>query len=507
MKSLSQMCNDMLCEAIRNKDFENAKAIISEYFKKKGIFHFPGLDDIKLDGEECFANFVFSPQTNLCAYLAWKKNGSTDIDSIGFLENAQEMLFNYSRNNVVKFNTKVLVLNHNLIDLNVTQAVKLTADVLSGNVGMSKVAIEDWMKKNNILEESVTESQEINEASALDLKKERDKARRQLRKAELAGDEAEITRLQGEYDRLNKEFAAARAKLGGNSIKENSPVILRPDREVEKLQDEFEERAKPEERFKDMENYINMVLKGLNPSAVICGAPGVGKTYRITQKIKSKGYRMMDNYFIIKGKCTPMSVYQTLFEYSHPGDLIVIDDADDIIKNELSINLLKAACDSADERWVNYGTSKPIPAAPEKAEMNPDLPWEIDDKGRTCYPRNFLFNGSVIIITNMAAGQLDTALRNRSLLCDLSFTTKECLEIIESLMPKLGVGKLSEGSKQEAYQYLCQLNEQGADMEISIRSFNVVANILEASEGDTASAQRMIKEQMKLQFARGGKKY
>jgi hypothetical protein len=74
-------------------------------------------------------------------------------------------------------------------------------------------------------------------------------------------------------------------------------------------------------------------------------------------------------------------------------------------------------------------------------------------------------------------------------------------------MPKLGVCKLSDQLKQEAYTYLEELNQKGADMEISIRSFNVVANILEASEGDTASAQRMIKEQMRLQFARGGKKY
>ena len=507
MKSLSTMCSQMLCEAIRNKDFDKAKAAIESYFGGLGVWHFPGLDEVKADSDDFVANFVFSPFTDQGAYMFWKKSGSTDIDAIGFFDNAQETLSLYATGHVERFKGNIYIQNHESVDLNIVQAVKLVGDVVAGHTAMSKDSITRWLVNNKIIAENLTESREINEASALDLKKARDKARRQLRKAELAGDEAEIARLQSEYDRLNREFSAAKANIGGSPVRENVTIMLKPDQEVEKLQAEFEERAKPEERFKDMENYINMVLKGLQPSAIICGAPGVGKTFRITQKIKSKGYRMMDNYFIIKGKCTPMSVYQTLFEYSHPGDLIVIDDADDIIKNELSINLLKAACDSSDERWVNYGTSKPIPAAPERAEMNPDLPWEVDDKGRTCYPRNFLFQGSVIIITNMAAGQLDTALRNRSLLCDLAFTTKECLEIIETLMPKLGVGKLSDSSKKEAYDYLYQLNEQGADMEISIRSFNVVANILEASEGDTSSAQRMIKEQMKLQFARGGKKY
>lgn len=507
MKSLSAMCTDMLCEAIQNKDFDKAKEAIKSYFGKLGVWHFPGLDEVKADGGDFVANFVFSPFEDRGAYMLWRKSGSTDIDAIGFFDNAQEKMSLYTTGKIEGFMADIFLRNHLDVDMNIVQAVKLVGDVVAGHTAMTTDSITRWLVNNKIIAENLTESRRLNEASALDLKKERDKARRQLRKAELAGDEAEIQRLQSEYDRLNKEFGAAKANLGRTPVRENVPIMLKPDKEVEAVQTEFEHRASPKERFKDMENYINMVLKGLQPSAIICGAPGVGKTFRITQKIKSKGYRMMDNYFIIKGKCTPMSVYQTLFEYSHKGDLIVIDDADDIIKNELSINLLKAACDSSDERWVNYGTSKPIPAAPERAEMNPDLPWEVDDKGRTCYPRNFLYQGSVIIITNMAAGQLDTALRNRSLLCDLAFTTKECLEIIKDLMPKLGAGKLSDQSKQEAYAYLEELNKKGADMEISIRSFNVVANILEASEGDTDSAQRMIKEQMRLQFARGGKKY
>lgn len=495
----------MISEAIQSKDFERSKDIIRSYLGKYGIHNFPNVTSVKCGDTEYWGNFVFNADMNNAAYMMWKKSKSADIDAIGFFDDAAELLYKMASGESAFAVANAVVWNHldGGPDFNVTQAVKLVKDVLTGQIPMTADALRTWMNAQN----GITESAEELVESALDAKKARDKARRQLRKAELAGNAEEIERLKAEFARLDQEFQAAKSGITSKAAADNTKVILRSDPDVEALQTEFEKRATPEERFKDMENYINMVLKGLQPSAIICGAPGVGKTYRITQKVKQYGYRMMDNYFIIKGKCTPMSVYQTLFEYSHPGDLIVIDDADDIIKNELSINLLKAACDSSDERWVNYGTSKPIPASPEKVEMNPDLDWEYDDKDRPCYPRNFLFNGSIIIITNMAAGQLDTALRNRSLLCDLAFTTKECLEIIESLMPKLGVGKLSEKSKREAYDYLYNLNQSGADMEVSLRSFNIVANIIEGSDGDSVSAQRMIKEQMRLQFSRGGKKY
>ena len=37
----------------------------------------------------------------------------------------------------------------------------------------------------------------------------------------------------------------------------------------------------PNITFKKMEGYVKMVTKGINPSVILCGAPGVGKTYRV----------------------------------------------------------------------------------------------------------------------------------------------------------------------------------------------------------------------------------
>ena len=129
-----------------------------------------------------------------------------------------------------------------------------------------------------------------------------------------------------------------------------------------------------------------------------------------------------------------------------------------------------------------------------------------DNKGRFFYPKELETKGGMIIITNMNAGQIDTAIKNRALLCDLNFTTDEVLDIVRKLSPKIKLDVLSKESKEKALAYLQELADKKAPMEISIRSFTLVAGLY-SSNAPEAAIQRRIREQMKLQFARGGKKY
>ena len=63
----------------------------------------------------------------------------------------------------------------------------------------------------------------------------------------------------------------------------------------------------------------------------------------------------------------------------------------------------------------------------------------------------------------------------------------------------------------KAYQYLTDMSENGDAMEISIRSFTTCARLFQVCEGDPDfnddDARSMIKEQMALQYARGGRKF
>jgi hypothetical protein len=189
-----------------------------------------------------------------------------------------------------------------------------------------------------------------------------------------------------------------------------------------------------------------------------------------------------------------------LLEFKDKKDIIVIDDADGLVgpkAPEEVINILKAALDSTSDaqgRQVSYGVSGPLK----------------DDDGMDL-PKKFYYNGGIIVITNYNAGQLDTALRGRSFIQDIHFSVEEVLGIIKKLLPALDPDHLSSSSKEKAYAYLEELAKEKSKMEISIRTFIICAKIFEACGEDIdfndEDARSMIKEQMKLQADRGGKKY
>jgi hypothetical protein len=280
------------------------------------------------------------------------------------------------------------------------------------------------------------------------------------------------------------------------ALKHNISVVMEIDKELEDAQKKFEEeRDDPEMVFKKMNKYVKMVIKGINPSVILCGAPGVGKTYNVKKQLKAAGFNEGHNLITIKGKCTPRILYLTLYEYKDKGNIVLIDDADGLVgpgAPEDCINILKAALDSTSDdegRLVSYGVSGPLK----------------DDEG-TPISKRFYYNGGIIVITNYQAGSLDTALRGRSFVQDIKFTTEELLDIIKKLMPAIDPEHLSSKSKIKAYDYLVELSNSDSEMEVSIRTFGICAKIFETASGDPdftdEDAKSMIKEQMKLQAQR-----
>lgn len=307
------------------------------------------------------------------------------------------------------------------------------------------------------------------------------------------------------FNKVNDEYREVRDAVRGGaktlqelklSITRNTQVIVEIDDAIKDAEEKFkEERENPETVFKKMQGYVKMVIKGINPSVILCGAPGVGKTFRVKQQLKANNYNEGHNLFTIKGKCTPRRLYLALYEYQDKGQIILIDDADALVgpnAPEDCINILKAALDSTADnegRLVSYGVSGKL----------------VDDEGMEI-PKRFYFNGGVIVITNWNAGKLDTALRGRSYIQDINFTTEEILEIIKTLMPAIDPAHLSSKSKIKAFEYLNELLEKDVEMEVSIRTFGICAKIFEATDGDADftedDAKSMIREQMRLQAAR-----
>lgn len=361
--------------------------------------------------------------------------------------------------------------------------------------------IDDMFYLNSgftLVREDRTEAQEYRWKRKTEL----ENARRRMRETGSRADRDAFLRIEDEYKAILNAIRGGAETIEDikMSISRDVPVEIEIDNETRRIEHEIEEERDPEESFKEMQIYIKTVLKGLQPGLILCGAPGVGKTYKVLQQLKAAGYEDGKNMDIIKGKCTTRSLYLSLFQYKKKGDIIVIDDADALVgpyAPEDSINILKAALDSTatDEgRKISYRIAGQL----------------LDHEGREV-PKTCYYNGGVIVITNYSMGQLDTALRGRTFVQSLDFSTKQILKLIEKRLPDIGKGQLSDEAKNEAFEYLNELADAKASMEISFRTFMTCARLFEVCKDEDGiskdTVKSMIKEQMENQAIRGGKKY
>jgi hypothetical protein len=173
------------------------------------------------------------------------------------------------------------------------------------------------------------------------------------------------------------------------------------------------------QRFSFVEKLVSMVADGVQPSAIITGEGGLGKTYTVTKTLESKGYKDISDladfqvgsiintrkcFTMVKGYSTPKGLYRTLFENNK--SIIVFDDCDSVLKDPVALNILKSALDSYGKRIISW---------------NADM--KDDD-----LPRSFNFEGRVIFISNMDDGKIDQAIRSRSMRIDLTMTNEQKIE-------------------------------------------------------------------------------
>lgn len=334
-------------------------------------------------------------------------------------------------------------------------------------------------------------------------KTEKDEAWRRQRDTRDPKDRERYLELEKEYKEIINAIRGGattireikmRLSRGVNVTLETTPA------EIEAQERLSKEGKDPKQAFKEMSVYVKTVINGLQPGVIICGAPGIGKTYKITKQLEAAGYRDGHNMEIIKGKATPRQLYLSLYNYKEKGNILVIDDADALVgpkAPEDCINMLKAALDST--------------STPEGRKISYRVTGNIYDDDGLEIPKTCYYKGGVIVITNYSVGQLDTALRGRTFVQELDFSNEQLLQIIEDMIDNLGDGLISMRSKTKALNYLKSLAQSGAEMEISIRTFNTCARLFAVCENDPdmtdEDVESMIKEQMKNQSLRGGQKF
>lgn len=144
--------------------------------------------------------------------------------------------------------------------------------------------------------------------------------------------------------------------------------------------DEIAERLN--ERFSVIDMLANASCLGQIRSLIISGPAGLGKSYTVEQAVQAydpEGKKSI----IAKGFVRPTGLYLLLHEYRHPGNVIVLDDADSIFSDQDALNILKAACDTTKKRQISW-----------RAETR-----MVDADGEPI-DRTFEYNGTIIFITN-----------------------------------------------------------------------------------------------------------
>ena len=470
----------LIKEAFRQKDAEKALKLINSLLKKNipGLLELPGFVNTTIDHDNCTSKQYIVTDKNRKPEQFFQINWlnseeSTDIYSIDFFKNI-DIYWKYEGDSDLSIYT---------LGTNISKLLPIIYDVVNNkNYNLEQADVQKMANKHfKGVEESLYVVDKFTYTVYENLSKNIIKD-----SVKLSG----ISDIENELSIIEKADAVGDIKIGIDKKKSVKVDTTEIDKQNKAL-----ERKDPEQIFKEMSKYISLVIKGLQPALILCGAPGVGKTYRVKKQLKEAGYTEGNNLCIVKGKCTARRLYLALYEFRNKGDIILIDDADSLVgpkADENCINILKAALDSDNSpegRLVTYGVAGKI----------------SDDDGNEV-PKKCYVKSGCIVITNYHTGALDTALRNRSFIQDIDFTNKEVLSIINKLLPNIEPELLDAKSKIKSYRYLCELDEQGSNMELSLRTFVLCAKIFKACEGDPDftddDAKSMIEEQMKLQYAR-----
>lgn len=160
------------------------------------------------------------------------------------------------------------------------------------------------------------------------------------------------------------------------------------------------------------ERFVDDVINGVHRSAVLQGPPGLGKSHAVARSLANAGRVQGRDFVIVKGAITPFKLFQLLYVYRREGQLVVLDDCDSILLEERGLEVLKAATDDQFRKVSWRGAA---------LSYNGE---RVDD---------FVFNGSIIICTNLSLrtytgsrrDRQAAALLSRMVVWDLQLRTRE----------------------------------------------------------------------------------
>jgi hypothetical protein len=140
--------------------------------------------------------------------------------------------------------------------------------------------------------------------------------------------------------------------------------------------------AKLSERFEVLGDMTQAAIDGDVRALIVSGPAGLGKSHDV-ETILSKNNISEDN--IVKGYIKATGLFKLLYQHRNKGNILVLDDADSVFFDDISLSFLKAVLDTNDRRTVSYLSEGIL----------------IDDETSERLPKSFKFDGTIIFITNL----------------------------------------------------------------------------------------------------------
>jgi hypothetical protein len=275
-----------------------------------------------------------------------------------------------------------------------------------------------------------------------------------------------------------KYVAVINGKTVKRSKKEHMDYVIR--KAQESTSDAVvaqESRFSINERFGFVSDMVTMLANGAQASVVVTGPGGLGKSFTVSKTLNACGFKDVSTledfavgtviktnkaFRVIKGYSTPKGLYRTLYE--NRDGVIVFDDCDSVLKDPVSLNLLKGALDSYSRRIIS---------------------WRADIKDEDL-PTTFEFKGRIVFISNLASTQIDQAIITRSMAVDLSMTRKQKIERMRHLLDSGEfMPEFDKGTKTDAMSLIDKLQDKVK--ELSLRTLIQVTKIRKSAGSNWAN--------------------
>jgi len=248
-----------------------------------------------------------------------------------------------------------------------------------------------------------------------------------------------------------------------------NPIVKKAEKDIEDY-----DFSDPDTIFEDLKTYINMVIKGQQPSLLVTGSPGVGKTFLITKQLKDAGLESGKDYIHVKGRSTAAGMFITLWENN--GKIIVFDDCDSVFQSADAVNILKGALDSYSAREISWLVGKPLKTATGQS-----------------VPKTFEFTGKVIFISNLPQKKIDDAIKSRSFVLEVALTPENMIRKMKKDLPNI-LPEVPLFMRETALSFIERIAKKTADLELNMRTLIKAIKIVDEVD-DLAVAERLIVQQ------------